>query len=214
MRRQDAGRMLIPMAKNGTMSDDQKHEINYLDSFNANTNVVPTVISSLLRDLRSMRYPQDEISEIILSMDEAITNAIQETIRKKHIENNPDLKERREITIRYTITDGDFDATIIDHGRGLDLQHLVGLVPNNLSKDYHDQIVRYATDAEKKRIIVRVNGNELTLKGIGAGLKIILAFMDAVTIDLIDRERVLASNVSEFTDGTILNLKRRRRYAE
>jgi len=44
------------------------------------------------------------------------------------------------------------------------------------------------------------------------GLKVILAFMDSVSIDLIDKERVLANSVSEFTDGTILNLNRRRRY--
>ena len=37
--------------------------------------------------------------------------------------------------------------------------------------------------------------------------------MDAVTIDLIDKEKVLSSSVSEHTDGTILNMKRKKRYS-
>jgi len=50
------------------------------------------------------------------------------------------------------------------------------------------------------------------LNGIGAGLKIILSFMDQVKIDLIDKESIVSSSVSDNTDGTIFNLKRRRRY--
>ncbi len=192
--------------------DQCKKEINYLDSFNADTSVVPSVIASLVDHLRELCYPQEEIDEIILSMDEAITNAVQETIRKKGGNNDALQNERREITIRYNITNADFDATIIDHGKGLDLQNIVGLIPNRESKDYHDQIIRYATESEQKRITIRINGKEITLKGIGAGFKIILAFMDTVTIDLIDKEKILSSSVSEYTDGTILNLKRKRRY--
>ena len=194
------------------MDNGIQKEINYLDSFNADTSVVPTVIASLVNHLREMKYPREEIDEIILSMDEAITNAVQETIRKKDGTETHGSHERREITIRYNITDKDFDATIIDHGKGLDLQNIVGIIPDRDSHDYHDQIVRYATESEKKRITVRVNGKEITLKGIGAGFKIILAFMDTVTIDLIDKEKVISNSISEFTDGTILNLKRKRRY--
>jgi hypothetical protein len=36
--------------------------------------------------------------------------------------------------------------------------------------------------------------------------------MDSITIDLIDQKKVVANSVSETTDGTILNIKRRRRY--
>jgi len=50
------------------------------------------------------------------------------------------------------------------------------------------------------------------LKGIGAGLKIMTAFMDSITIDLIDKEKFISNSISDFTDGTILNMKRKRRY--
>ena len=59
---------------------------------------------------------------------------------------------------------------------------------------------------------IRINGEEIPLRGIGAGLKIILSFMDSVTIDLIDKEKILTVQVTEHTDGTIFNMKRNRRY--
>ena len=143
-------------------------------------------------------------------MDESVTNAVQETLTKNRA--RPHRGETRDITIRYTINPVEFDATIIDHGKGLDLFNILHSVPDQESQSYHDQIVIYATESERNKIKVRINGEEIPLKGIGAGLKIILHFMDAVTIDLIDKEKVLSSSVSEHTDGTILNMKRKRRY--
>lgn len=196
-----------------TKKSGKNKEINFLDSYSADTSVVPSVITTLVENLTLMEYPREEIDEIILSMDEAITNAVQETIRKKRTAAECGcLEGRREITVRYHISDKDFNATIIDHGCGLDIESLIGIIPNSDSSDYHEQIIRYATESEKKKITVRLNGKEIPLKGIGAGLKIILAFMDSVTIDLIDKQKILSDCVSEHTDGTILNLKRTRRY--
>jgi anti-sigma regulatory factor (Ser/Thr protein kinase) len=188
-------------------------EIRFLDSFGADTSVVPKVINILLADLKKMRFPKEEVYEIVLSMDEAITNAIQETIKKQGKQPAPqNNEERKGITIRYTITDKAFDATIIDHGKGLDITSQRILTPDKNSHDYYNQIISYVTEVERKKLKVRLNGKEITLKGIGAGLKIILAYMDSVTIDLIEKKRGIADTVSNFTDGTILNLMRKRRY--
>jgi len=188
-------------------------EIGYLDSFSADTSVVPTVINKLIEDLNAKEYVKDEIEEIILSMDEAITNAVQETLKKRRLlaHGLDDIIDRRDITIRYTVSDDEFDATIIDHGKGLNIFNIFQNVPDCCAEDYHNQIVSYATESEKNKIKVRVNGQEIPLRGIGAGLKIILNFMDAITIDLIDKEKVLSSFVTEHTDGTIFNMKRSRR---
>ena len=113
-------------------------EIGFLDSFSADTSVVPQVIAGLIADLKKMDFPQEEIDEIVLSMDESITNAIQETIKKNEkseIEITQNI-DRRDITIRYTITKKVFDATIIDHGKGLDLFNILNNVPNHQSEDY------------------------------------------------------------------------------
>ena len=188
-------------------------QIGYLDSFHADTAVVPQVINRLICDLEQIGYPQDEIYEIVLSMDESITNAIQETLKKNCACFECSDNDKRNITIRYTVDRSTFDATIIDHGTGLDIFNIVHTVPNSNSDEYIDQIISYASDSEKERIKVRINGKEIPLKGIGAGLKIILNFMDKVTIDLIDRQKILASSVTEHTDGTIFNMRRRRRYS-
>lgn len=192
---------------------ENNHEIGFLNSYSANTAVVPEVIEKLIKDLRQSRYRQDEIDEIVLSMDEAITNAIQETIKiNQEGYEQYDDSDRRDITIRYTVSINEFDATIIDHGKGLDIFNILHSTPKSGSINYKNQIISYATESEKNKIKVRLNGEEIPLRGIGAGLKIILNFMDAVTIDLIDKEKVLSSSVTEHTDGTIFNMKRNRRY--
>jgi len=187
-----------------------KKEIAFLDSFHADTSIVPEVIGYLIQDLKSMEFPQEELDEIILSMDESITNAIQVTIDCDL--NRGKINKNHNITIRYTITDDEFDATIIDHGSGLDFIKILGDLPDRNAGNYYDQVVTYATDNEKSKLSLKINGEEVPLRGIGAGLKIILNFMDSVTIEYIDKKHIIASNVSETTDGTIFNIRRKRRY--
>jgi anti-sigma regulatory factor (Ser/Thr protein kinase) len=186
-------------------------EINFLDSFRADTSIVPEVIDRLIADLRSSNYPQEEIDEIILAMDEAITNAVQETISTLGSRYS-NTQHDREIAIRYTIGILSFNATVIDHGKGLDIDKMMMTTPNSESVSYHQQIYKYMEKSALDRLKVRVNGKEVILKGIGAGLKILLSFMDTVSIDLLDKQRIVAEEVTEFTDGTILNMIRARRY--
>ncbi|MBN2161037.1 MAG: ATP-binding protein [Spirochaetes bacterium] len=189
------------------------HEIDFLNSYSATTSVVPEVIEHLIADLKHSDYIQDEIDEIVLSLDEALTNAIQETMKTNQgIHNRNETDDRRDITVRYTVTDNLFDATIIDHGKGLDIFNILDSTPQAGATNYVNQIISYATESEKSKIKVRLNGQEIPLRGIGAGLKIILNFMDLVTIDLIDKEKILSRSISEHTDGTIFNMKRKRRY--
>ena len=191
------------------------HDIDFLNSFSANTAVVPEVIERLINDLKKIKYKQDEIDEIVLSMDEAITNAVQVTMRDHEISKRKFVSDddRRDITVRYTISNDIFDATIIDHGKGLDIFNILNSTPRVGTITYMNQIISYATESEKCKIKVRLNGQEIPLRGIGAGLKVILNFMDTITIDLIDKEKVLSQSVTENTDGTIFNMKRKRRYS-
>ncbi|MCU0844592.1 MAG: ATP-binding protein [Spirochaetes bacterium] len=186
--------------------------IQHIDSYPADSSIVQRVISVLDDDLRSINCRQEEIDEIIISIDEALTNAIQKTIRTQ--ENIPaaHADQIRAITVRYLLDEEHFEATIIDHGGGFDLVKSFNDSPNRRTEDYFGQLVRYIDKSESSEPRVTVNGRELSLKGIGAGLKILLAFMDRITIDLIDRENVISNSVTEFTDGTILTISRKRRY--
>ena len=183
----------------------------YIDSFNAASQTVPLVIEQLLSDLKELHYPQEEIEEIILSMDEALTNAIQETIRKEHNLNIPHDPDMREITVMYFVSTEEFEAVIIDHGKGFNLQESINKTPDKHSFDYFDQITRYSSEKESG-LHVRLNGKQISLKGIGAGLKIMCAFMDSINIDLIDKEKIVSDTVTPVTDGTILTMRRKRRY--
>ncbi|MEJ5362587.1 MAG: ATP-binding protein [Spirochaetota bacterium] len=183
----------------------------YIDSYNATSQTVPLVIEKLLTDLKEMHYPKEEIEEIILSMDEALTNAIQETIRKENnlnIAYDPDM---REITVMYIVSKDEFEAVIIDHGKGFDFNESLRKTPDKASLDYFEQITRYSSEKESG-LHIRVNGRQISLKGIGAGLKIMCAFMDSINIDLIDKEKIVSDTVSPVTDGTILSMHRKRRY--
>jgi anti-sigma regulatory factor (Ser/Thr protein kinase) len=199
-------------AGNTTDKRDDLKEINFLDSFSADTSTVREVLGRLAADLRQLACPQAEIDEILLSVDEALTNAIQMTIHQKKDIAASKPHVQREITVRYQITAEQFDATIIDSGGGFDILKSLKIIPDTASPDYHDQVINYVTDIDRKKIKLTINGKEVPFKGIGAGLKIMLAFMDSITIDLIDQKKVVANSVSETTDGTILNIKRRRRY--
>ncbi len=191
--------------------NDNNNVKKYIDSYNATSQTVPQVIDRLLNDLNQMHYPKEEIEEIILSMDEALTNAIQETIRKEHnfnIAYDPDM---REITVMYIVSKDEFEAVIIDHGKGFDFQESIKKTPDKNSFNYFEQITRYSCE-EESGLHVRINGQQISLKGIGAGLKIMCAFMDSITIDLIDKEKIVSDTVTPLTDGTILTMRRRRRY--
>ena len=59
-------------------------QIGYLDSFCADTEVVTKVINRLIFDLEQVGYPEDEIYEIVLSMDESITNPSGDAERNSH----------------------------------------------------------------------------------------------------------------------------------
>jgi len=174
--------------------------------------VVGHLISKLTADLEKMNYPRSETDEIVIAVDEALTNAIQDTLRKQLDSDRQSETVHREITVRYNITDTHFDATFIDHGSGLDIPRSLNTIPDSSSEDYFRQVMEYSSGSKGKRVRVMINGNEVTLKGIGAGLRILSSFMDTIRIDLIDKKEVVSDSVSEHTDGTILTIRRKRRY--
>lgn len=182
-----------------------------IDSYKATSETVPHVIDTLLNDLEEMQVPREEIEEIILSIDEALTNAIQETIRKEHninITHDPDM---REITVMYIISQQEFEAVIIDYGKGFNIQESMNKTPDKSSLHYFDQITQYSCE-NSEGLHIRINGRQMPLKGIGAGLKIMCAYMDSITIDIIDKEKIITNTASQLADGTILTMRRKRRY--
>jgi len=194
--------------------DAHIQKTDFSHSYHASTAIVPEVIGRLISDLKNYGYAQPEIDEIVLSLDEAITNAIQVTLEINR--ENPearDFADLRDITIRYTVTDDTFDATVMDRGKGFNIFNILSSTPRIGSANYINQIISYASDSEQAKIKFRMNGEEVPLHGIGAGLKIILNFMDTVTIDFIGESREESPRPeSEDANGTIFYMKRQKRY--
>ncbi|MCL1834135.1 MAG: ATP-binding protein [Leptospirales bacterium] len=191
-------------------------EIVFIGSFVAKTSIVAEIINELNQDLLKMEYPQEEIFEITIAMDESVSNAVKATI-----ENTPEASKKLYITVRYNITETEFDATIIDRGKGLDFIKTLNTTPHSKSNNYRNQLMDYTaastdavdagTESKTHPSSLTINNENVSLNGVGAGLKIILSYMDYVFIEYIDKKEIIATNVSESTDGTIFNMKRKRR---
>ncbi len=190
--------------------------IEFQESFKADTRVLAYLIDKLFVDLKKAKYSEDESQEIVVAVDEAVTNAILETIKASgdveeeySTETRAEiLKNTKSIAIRWMITPNDFHATVIDRGGGLDLELINKQIPQVKNDNYLEQIKNYENNGN---IIVRLNGKNIKLKRLGAGLKIMQKFLDTVIIDLIDSKSTLSETVGKNTVGTILNLYRKRR---
>lgn len=187
--------------------------IIYHDCFIADTKVLAVVIDKLFNDLGQAGYEEEETQEIVVAVDEAITNAVLETIKVtgdvvEDLSSSFSIDQVKSIAVCWEITDKDFHATVLDHGSGLDLHAVEEQLPEASHQDYLTQVSEHQ---KKGNIRLRLNGEEIELKRLGAGLKIMASFMDSILIDLIDAKGAVSDKVGSTTLGTILNLYRARR---
>lgn len=200
--------------KDSKAAAGKKDTIIFRDSFEADTRILAYLIDKLFEDLNHAGYPEEESHEIVVAVDEAITNAILETIKATgevvdELTVPPHAAKAKSVAVRWEITPTEFYATIIDHGTGLDLSTVQQQIPQVNRDDYLHEVGEYQNQCN---LTIRVNGERIELKRLGAGLKIMSTFMDAIFIDLIDAEKTVSNQVKAgITTGTILNLYRKRR---
>lgn len=182
--------------------------ISYLRSINPETRFVPEVIKDLDNDLKSSSFSEDDILEIILASDEALTNAILESakaIDRKDKKAKETLLSEYDITVSWTISQERFSFTVVDQGGGFDLGYMLERLPSPNRKNYLEEVNKYQ---KKNNLTLRINGEPTEVKRFGAGLKIIMSFMDKITIDYINKDQVISKELSQKTQGTILNMIR------
>lgn len=200
--------------KQSQAANREKDTIIFRDSFEADTRILAYLIDKLFEDLSRAGYPDEESHEIVVAVDEAITNAILETIKATgevvdELTVPPHAAKAKSVAVRWEISPTEFYATIIDHGAGLDLATVQEQIPEVKRDDYLNEVGKYQNQCN---LTIRVNGERIELKRLGAGLKIMSTFMDAIFIDLIDTEKSVSHQVKAgITTGTILNLYRKRR---
>ncbi|MCK5268187.1 MAG: STAS domain-containing protein [Spirochaetes bacterium] len=192
----------------------ESENILFQDSFVADTKILAYIIDRLFRDLEKADYPHEDSQEIVVSVDEAITNAILETIKATgEVIDDLDMTYHantvKTIAVKWEIKPEEFFATIIDHGSGFDMNKIKTTIPDTTGNDYLAQVGEYQ---QKCNLQVRLNGENITLNRLGAGLKIMTAFMDAIIIDLIDVKESDTGKLDKEANGTILNLYRKRKH--
>jgi anti-sigma regulatory factor (Ser/Thr protein kinase) len=182
--------------------------IQYIRSFGPETKFVPIVVADLEGDLAKTEIPQADAMEIVLAVDEALTNAILETARTKganHEQDKDSSQLENSVTVSWAIDSDRFSFTVIDQGEGLDLDIMIGNAPVPGESDYFEKVQEYE---QKDQLVLRINGKPVEVKRFGAGLKIILSFMDKITIDYIDKEAIVTKQLSGATQGTIMTMIR------
>lgn len=184
--------------------------IRYIRSFGPETKFVPQVIGDLEADLDKAGFSFEDRMEVVMAVDEAMTNAILETARSKNsfiTKIKEAFRLENSVTVSWSIDVDKFSFTVIDQGEGLDLEIMIGKTPAPGDKDYFDKVKHYE---QKDQLVLRINGKPVEVKRFGAGLKIILSFMDRITIDYIDKEAIVTKKLSGATQGTILSMIRYR----
>ncbi len=208
------GRLDILFSKEKQSLFPDEGNINYQESFAADTKILAYVIDKLFRDLEKANYNAEEAQEIVVSVDEAITNAILETIKVTgevldHFDVSFNATTVKTVAVKWEIRPDEFFATIIDHGKGLDLKSIQSSIPNVTDKNYFAEVEKYQA---KGQLQVRANGKEITLKRLGVGLKLMTSFMDAIIIDFVNTNEARSSHTAPIK-GTILTLYRKRKSA-
>lgn len=205
-------KLFLPKHKKAHSADPKI--ITFHESFEADTRILSELIDRLFDDLSRAGYSEEDSQEIVVAMDEAVTNAVLETIKATG-EILDDFSATftkgpvKIIAVKWEITPDSFTGTVIDHGAGLDLGEVQLRTPQTGTDNYLDQVGEYQ---HKCNLSMRVNGQDIEIKRLGAGLKIMATFMDDIFIDLIDSCKTVSSTVSHHTTGTILNLHRNRRH--
>ncbi|MDR2734657.1 MAG: ATP-binding protein [Spirochaetota bacterium] len=201
------------LAQDDLDAGNQPVTIRFYDCFAADTNRLGFIIDRLYSDLAQAGYCDEEKNEIVTALDEAITNAIFETIREvggiqtfcpnARIEKSP-----KAIVVSWKITPDDFSVSIADYGSGLDLNKQRDRIPKTDAADYLSQVQKYQQDCN---LSITVNGQAVELQRLGVGLKIITNLMDHTHITLFDQNDALPAPDSTAA-GTILALHRARRF--
>jgi len=190
----------------------QNASIRFYDCLDADTNRLGFFIDRLFSDLAQAGYCDEEANEIVTAFDEAITNAIYETIKEINgMQDTKMEKAPKTIVVSWKITPDDFSVSIADHGSGLDLKEQEKRIPKTNSDDYLDQVQKYQRACD---LSITINGHAVVLKRLGVGLKIITSMMDHVDITLIDQNAAHPASSNTSAAGTILALHRARRFPQ
>ncbi|HMV41303.1 MAG TPA: ATP-binding protein [Leptospiraceae bacterium] len=151
----------------------------------------------LRKTLMLNSFGEDDISQIILAADEALTNSITANVSNQSEET---------IICRWRIVDSKFTLFILDYGKGLKISETVNdsyESPKNLDH-YLDDIKEHQSSSAGQ---LPFGGVNKTHKNMGKGLKIIRSLMDTVKILYHNNETITDNPLENKINGSIVELE-------
>lgn len=145
-------------------------------------------------------FSEDDISQIVLAADEALTNSITANVSNQSEET---------IICRWRIVDAKFTLLILDYGRGLKISETV-------SDDYEEEptgqdLDNYLKDIQQHQTKTPGQlpfcGVNKPHKNMGKGLKIIRSLMDTVKILYHNNETITDNPMDNKINGSIVELE-------
>jgi anti-sigma regulatory factor (Ser/Thr protein kinase) len=144
--------------------------------------------------LRDHQFSSEDVEQIKLACDEALTNSITANLKNESLET---------IICRWKIEHSTFYLLIMDYGKGVPKEKIVNIdVPNSLL----DIIEKFKKNDLENPNFLPFNGICKKHKNMGQGLNIIKKIMDKVSIHYHRMDGILES-FSDSVDGSILEME-------
>lgn len=148
------------------------------------------------KTLETHKFTKEDIFQITLACDEALTNSITANISQNSEET---------IICKWRIQNMKFSLLILDYGKGFKMSEttMSNPTPTNL-EDYTKQISDYQKQVDRK---LPYDGIEKSHKNMGKGLKIIHSLMDTVKISFHSNAEILDTPDVSKINGAILEIE-------
>ena len=152
--------------------------------------------TELSNSLQENQFSLEDIQQIELACDEALTNAITANIKNQSKEN---------IICKWKIEGLRFVLTILDYGRGIPKEKLED---SELPKNLNDFIKKFHELQKENTGVLPYAGTNKPHKNMGQGLKIIRKLMDTVKILYHNQETIVDDpKKTSIIEGSILEIE-------
>lgn len=152
--------------------------------------------NEIQKTLEIHKFKIEDIFQITLACDEALTNSITANISQNSEET---------IICKWRIENMKFSLLILDYGKGFKMSDTTMNNPTPSSlEDYTKQITDYQKLVDRK---LPFDGIEKAHKNMGKGLKIIHSLMDTVKISFHSNQEILDSLDVSKINGAILEIE-------
>jgi anti-sigma regulatory factor (Ser/Thr protein kinase) len=170
----------------------QENESTYVMFLPPNMACLKDFRRAIKNSLNEKGFLLEEIVQIELACDEAVTNSISANIENKSTES---------LICKWSIKDNSFSLTLLDYGPGIPLEKL-NKTPFNTNS--FQKLIENLSHSENPKILPFGNKNKIH-RNLGQGLNIIKNLMDSVKV-LYHCNGKITESLEDKPNGSILKM--------